>query len=192
MIAGQGCPPGPGCPPHPALAASAVSAPCAVGARGQGRAWRFAWRSRWWRGWPAGGSPGPKRSTFASSGAAARPAVGRTLFAGRGDVADPGALGIEADEPGSMWLKDGILVFRQPAADLRRRRPEVDRRPDDQLLVQFVRRRTRRPGRPARQHPALADAVAGLPQQQACKTSPWTARGNRLLVWRGRRATAPR
>ena len=36
-----------------------------------------------------------------------------TIAVSRGALAHPHLLGIEADEPGSMWLEDGRLVVRQ-------------------------------------------------------------------------------
>ena len=39
-----------------------------------------------------------------------------TVSVNRGSLAEPNALGIEADEPGSTWLQDGALMIRQRSA----------------------------------------------------------------------------
>ncbi len=93
----------------------------------------------------------------------------------QGTLSEPRPLGIEADEPGSMWLDDGRLMVRQRTAraydgvDLLVTAPE-----DARLLVELTAAdRFEAPGR-------IEVPLAGLFEEFYDK--PLDARGNRLLV----------
>jgi len=109
-------------------------------------------------------------------GGAARQWEGRISIA-QGAVADPVALGIEADEPGSMWIKDGVMIVRQPASrtydgvDL-----TVTGALDQQLQLQFV---------PVDAAAAAKDVCFKL-SELACdiQSSVLDNQGNRVLVRR--------
>lgn len=170
MIAGQGR-------PHPAPAASAwpalghrlqsALALCLAAAAAWGlnaravRAETFHVRVEW-------------------GGGAARVWEG-TVAAAHGAVADPRALGIEADEPGEMWLRDSQLVIRQPSVrtydgvDL-----EINAPADDQLLVQ-LRAAGEPPGPP--QRIALGEILQDS-RNNGLQNIPLDRQGNRLLVRR--------
>jgi len=99
-----------------------------------------------------------------------------SIAVSRGTVAEPSPLGIEADEPAAMFVRDGQLSIRQPSprsydgVDLL-----VDAALEDQLLVQLAPR-----GQPAPPPVKvnLADLVGDL------HTSNLDGQGNRLLVRR--------
>lgn len=93
-----------------------------------------------------------------------------------GALADPQPLGIEADEPGSMWLQQGNLKIRQRSAraydgvDI-----QVTASPDASLVVELTAADD--PGRPIRVEVPLADLNEFFDQ-------PLDEHGNRLLVRR--------
>ncbi len=109
-------------------------------------------------------------------GGAARQWEGR-LSVSQGVLADPIALGIEADEPGSMAVQDGVLVLRQrtprtyDGVDL-----TVTASLDRQLLIQFTPLDAAAAAKEVKF--ALADLVGDL------QSSGLDNQGNRILVRR--------
>ena len=100
-----------------------------------------------------------------------------TVSVSQGTLAEPVPLGIEADEPGSMWLDHGQLTIRQRSAraydglDLL-----VSAPPDARLVVQLA------PAEDAA-HPIRAEIPLAHVADQSHNTD-LDARGNRLLVSR--------
>jgi len=100
-----------------------------------------------------------------------------TISVSQGSLAEPTPLGIEADEPGSMWLEGGQLVIRQrsPRAydglDLLALAP-----PDAQLVLQLAAADD--PANPVRVEIPLA------PLLDQFQNTELDDRGNRLLVCR--------
>ncbi|MGO8691385.1 MAG: family 10 glycosylhydrolase [Thermoguttaceae bacterium] len=146
----------------------------------------------WWPAEPAGaqGEAPPKddapatatttmRIRIAWGGGAERRWEG-TIAVSRGTLSEPRPLGIEADEPGSMWLEDGRLAIRQRSA---RDNDGVDvlvtAPPDAKLLVNLTAADDARRGPPVAIPPIPLGDLSG-----EFINLPLDARENRLRVRR--------
>ena len=113
---------------------------------------------------------------------------GGTISLSQGTLSEPRPVGIEADEPGTMWLR-GWAIDRPPAppAQLRRRRPLARRREGREAVGELDR--VRRWAAPA---PRIEIPLADLSTE--LWRFPLDRSGNQLLVRRaGRRCgSAPR
>ena len=125
--------------------------------------------------------PRPTTCGCASPGAASASGNGRMISVADGSVAEPVPLGVEADEPGSMWLdrnaRPGALVVRQRSPrgydglDLL-----VSAPPTAKLLVQLSAADDT--GQPAAVSVPLAEVAGDFLNKEL------DGRGNRLLVMR--------
>jgi len=102
---------------------------------------------------------------------------GAVSLSHEGTLTDPQPLGIEADEPGSMWVQDGRLIIRQRSA---RTYDGVDlwvtAPPEAKLRVQLTAADD--PDRPIQVEIPLSGILGNFSDQQL------DAQGNRLLVRR--------
>ena len=99
-----------------------------------------------------------------------------TIAVSRGTLSEPRPLGIEADEPGSMWLEDGRLAIRQRTRPRQRRRRRAGDRPAGRKTPgQPDRRRRCAAGRPSPSppspwatFPASLSICPSMPAKTAC------------------------